>query len=117
MNAPDPPHWSQKVMFGCVSYFLGAIGTVSSPYETRFKTGRTGAINAKVRATKSRRNFGNERIRSTPLDPKLMFWCVSSCLGAFGTILSPYEARFKMGRTVEINAKVRAANSRRNFSQ
>jgi hypothetical protein len=43
------------------------------PYETWCKTGRT---SAKVRATKSRRNFHNERPRSTPLDPKLTFWCV-----------------------------------------
>jgi len=30
--------------------------------------------------------FRNERTRSTPLDPKLMFSCVSQCLGAFGII-------------------------------
>jgi len=30
--------------------------------------------------------FRNERTRSTPLDPKLMFWCVFYYLGAFGTI-------------------------------
>ena len=29
--------------------------------------------------------FRNERTRSTPLDPKLTFWCVSYYLGAFGT--------------------------------
>ena len=29
--------------------------------------------------------FRNERTRSTPLDPKLMFWCVSFYLGAFRT--------------------------------
>ena len=28
--------------------------------------------------------FRNERIRSTPLVPKLMSWCVSQYLGAFG---------------------------------
>ena len=32
------------------------------------------------------RIFGNERTRSTPLDPKLMVWCVSYYLGAFGTV-------------------------------
>ena len=32
------------------------------------------------------RIFRNKRSRSKPLDPKLMFWCVSFCLGAFGTI-------------------------------
>ena len=61
--------------------------------------------------------FCNEGTRSIPLDPKLMFWSVSKCLGAFGTISLLRETRCKPGRTVEINAKVRAAKSRRNFSQ
>ena len=62
-----------KLMFWCVSYYMGAFETVWLPYETRCKTGRT---SAKVRATKSRRTFRNERTRSTPLDPILTFWCV-----------------------------------------
>jgi len=32
-----------------------------------------------------RRNFLHECTQSTPLDPKLTFWCVSYYLGAFGT--------------------------------
>src|SRR6185295_2815168 len=56
----------------------------------------------------------NERTRSTPLDPKLTFWCVSYYLGAFGTVWLPYETRCKTGRT---SAKVRAVRSRQNFSQ
>ena len=43
-----------KLTFSCVSYHLGAFGTVWLPYETKWKTGRT---SAKVRATKSRQNF------------------------------------------------------------
>ena len=43
-----------NLTFWCVSYYLGAFGTVWLPYETRSKTGRT---SANVRATKSRRNF------------------------------------------------------------
>ena len=58
--------------------------------------------------------FRNERTRSTPLDPKLTFWCVSYYLGVFGTIWLPYETRCKTGRT---SAKVRATKSRRNLSQ
>src|SRR6185369_12621832 len=58
--------------------------------------------------------FRNERTGSTPLDPKLMFWCISYYLGAFGTVWMPYETRCKTGRT---SAKVRATKSRRNFSQ
>ena len=30
--------------------------------------------------------FRKEGTRSIPLDPKLLFWWVSECLGAFGTI-------------------------------
>ena len=56
----------------------------------------------------------NERTRSTPLDPKQPFWCVSYYLGAFGTVWLPYETRCKMGQN---SAKVRATKGRRNFSQ
>src|SRR6185437_15493384 len=100
-----------KLTFWCVSYYLGALGTVWLPYETRCKMGRT---SAKVRATKSRWIFRNERTRSTPLDPKLTFWGVSYYLCAFGTVCLPYETRCKTGRT---SAKVRATKSRWNLSQ
>ena len=117
-----------KLKFWCVSYYLGPFWTIWLPYETRCKMSRT---SAKVRATKSLRNFSqrthpihtigpktdvlvrfvlfgcrsfgcltklgakraelvqkfvprsrvrifhNERNRSTPLDPKLMFCCIS----------------------------------------
>ena len=45
-------------------------------------------------------NFRNECTRSTPLDPKLMFWCVSNYLGAFGTAWLPYETRCKRAEQV-----------------
>ena len=98
-------------MFWCVSYYLGAFRTVWLPYETRCKTGRT---SAKVRATKSRRNFSQRTHPILPLDSKLTFWCVSYYLGAFATVWLPYETRCKTGRT---SAKVRATKSHRNFSQ
>ena len=69
-----------KPMIWHVSYYLGAFRTVWLLYETRCKTGRTCA---KVRATKSRRTFRNERTRSTPLDLKLTFWCVFVLFGCF----------------------------------
>jgi hypothetical protein len=155
-----------KLTFWCISYYLGAFRAAWLPYETRCKTGRTSAI---VRARMTRWNFCNERTRSTPLDSKLTFWCVSnylvhpgpfggftklgakraelvqkfvprsrvgifrnertrttpldpkvtfSCVsyyfGAFGTVWLPYETRCTTGRT---SAKVRATKSRRNFSQ
>ena len=57
--------------------------------------------------------FRNERTQSTPLDPKLTFWCVLYYLGAFGTVWLSYETRCRTGRT---NAKVRATKLCRNFS-
>ena len=57
--------------------------------------------------------FRNECTRSTPLDPKLMLWCVSYYLGAFETVWLPYETRYKTGRT---SSKVHATKSHSNFS-
>ena len=55
-----------KLTFWCVSYYLGAFGTVWLPYKTRCKTGRT---SAKVRATKSRRNFSQQTHLKHPIGP------------------------------------------------
>ena len=83
-----------KLMFWCVLYHLGAFGTIWLPYESRCKTGR------KVQKFEPRSRVGifrNERTRPNPLDPKLMFCCVSYYLGAFWTIWLPYETRCKRG--------------------
>src|SRR6185437_11928048 len=58
--------------------------------------------------------FRNDRTRSTLLDPKLVFWCISYYLGAFGTVWLPYETLCKTGRT---SPKVRATRSRQNYSK
>ena len=100
-----------KMTFWCVSYCLGAFGTIWLPYETRCKTCRT---SSKVRATKSSQNFSQQKHPIHPLDPTLTFWCVLYYFGAFGTVWLPYETRCKTGQT---SAKVRASKSRRNFSQ
>ena len=92
-----------KLMFWCVLYYFCALSTVWLRYENRCKIGRT---SAKVRATKSRRNF------SQRTHPNLMFWCVLYYLGALSTVWLRYETRCKIG-----SAKVRATKSRRNFSQ
>ena len=99
-------------MFSSISFHLGTFGTVSLPHKTQSKTGQTGAINAKVRV-----NFRNKRSRSTPLDPKLMFWYVSFRLGAFGTVSLLHKTRCKMGQPGAIKAEVRATKSRQKFSK
>ena len=43
------------------------------------------------------RFFHNERTRSTLLDSKLTFWCVSYYLGVFGIVWLPYEIRGQNG--------------------
>ena len=55
-----------KLTFRSVSYYLGAFGTIWLPYEIRCKTGRT---SAKVRATKSRRNFSQQTHPIHPIGP------------------------------------------------
>src|SRR6185437_1765956 len=98
-------------MFCCVSYHLGAFWTIWWPYESWCKRGQT---SAKVCATKSHWNFHNEHTRSTPLDPKLMFGCISYRLRAFGTDKLPYETR---GKTFQTSAKVHATKLHRIISQ
>src|SRR6185437_10253311 len=55
-----------KLTFWCVSYYLGAFGSVWLPYKTRCKTCRT---SAKVRARKSRRNFSQRMHPIHPIRP------------------------------------------------
>ena len=100
-----------KRMFWCISYRLHAFGTVKLHYETRAKHSK---LVQKFMPRSCIELFRNERTRSTPLDPKLMFWCVLYHFGAFGTIWLPYETRCKTGQT---SAKVCATKSHRNFSQ
>ena len=61
-----PTPLDPKLTFCYVSYSLGAFGTVWLPYGTHCKTGRT---SAKVRATKSRRNFMQQTQPIHPIGP------------------------------------------------
>ena len=97
-----------KLTFWCVSYHLGLSGCLTKPGAKRDELLQKFVPQSRFRI------FLNERTRSTPFDPKLMFWCTLYLLGAFRTVWLPYETRCKMGRT---SAKVRATKSRRNFSQ
>ena len=55
-----------KLTFWCVSYYLGAFGTVWFPYETRCNTCLS---SAKVRVTKSRQNFLQRTHLIHPIGP------------------------------------------------
>ena len=75
-----------KPTFWFVSYYLGAFGTIWLPYETH----ATRAELVQKFVPRSRGGmFRNERTRSTPLDPKMIFWRVSYYLGAFSQRTNP----------------------------
>ena len=99
-----------KLKFCCVSYHLGAFGTIGCL--TKVGAKRAELVQKFVPRSRVER-FRNERTRSTPLEPKLTFLCILYYLGPFGTVWLPYETRCKTGRT---SAKVRDTKSHQNFS-
>ena len=108
-NAPNPPHWTLNLCFGVIRTIWVHFGLFG--FLTKIDAKR--AVLVKKFVPRSRFGiFRNERILSTPLDPNLMFWCLSYYLGAFGTVWLSYESRGKTGRT---SAKVHATKSRRKF--
>ena len=67
--------WVHLVPFGCVTKLGAKRAEVLQKFVPRSRVGI-------VR---------NELTRSTPLDPKLMFNCVSNYFGAFGTVRLRYN--------------------------
>jgi hypothetical protein len=67
-NAPDPLHWTQNSCFR-------AFRSVSLLHESRCKTGRTSAINTKVRKTISRWNFLHRTHPINSVGPKTHVLC------------------------------------------
>ena len=90
--------WVHSGLFGCLTKLGAKQAELVQKFVARSRVGI----------------FRNERTRSVPLDPKLLFWCISCNFGALGTVWLSYETRCKTGRT---GAKVHATKSRRNFSQ
>src|SRR6185312_8356035 len=84
-----------KLMFWCISYYLDL-----RPFGCLTKLGAKRAELVQKFVPGSRIGiFRNECTRSTPLDPKLTFWCLSYYLGEIGTVWLPYETRCKTDRT------------------
>jgi len=75
-----------KLIFWCVSFCLGAFGTVSLLHETRCKWPNLVQLMQEFVPQSLVRISRDRRSRSTQFDPKLMFSCVSLHLGAFGTV-------------------------------
>ena len=96
-------------MFRCVLFGVGA-------FETILVLQKLDAKRAKMVMQKFvPQNFCNECSWSTPLDPKLMFWCIFFRLGAFGIVSLLHKTRSKTRHTVAINAKVSVPKSCQNF--
>ena len=75
-NAPDPPRWALNSCFGASRSVWMHFGLFC--YCTMLDTKRVELVQLmqKLVPWSRIRIFRNERNRSTPLDPKLKFWCV-----------------------------------------
>ena len=101
-NTPDPHNWTLNSCFG--AFFF--IRVHFEPFRNYMKLG---AKHAKLVQLMQKlvqrclvRIFRNERSISSPFFPKLIFWCVSFCLGAFGTISLLHETRCKWANLVQL---------------
>ena len=107
MNAPDPHHWSLN---SCFVLFL-SVRVHFEPF--RYCT-NLGATCAKLVQLMQKfvqrcvvRIFWNERSRSTPLDPKFMFWFVSFRLGALEPFRYCKKLAAKHTKLVQLMQKFR----------
>src|SRR6185295_18222985 len=91
MNGPDPLHWTLN---SCIASFHSVwVHFGLFRYCTKLGAKRVELVQLMQKFLPRSRIgiFRNERTRSTPLDPKLMFWCVSMYLGAFGNVSLLHE--------------------------
>ena len=71
MNTPDPPHWTLNYHFAAFCTIWVHLGL----FGCRTKLGAKRAELVQKFVLRSRIEiFRDESTRSTPLDPKLMFW-------------------------------------------
>ena len=103
-NAPDPPLRIQHSCFCAFHSLWVHLGSFHNCMKLGAIRGELMQLMQKFVTRSHVVIFRNQRTQSTPLDPKLMFWCVLYHFGAFGTIWLLYQSRSK-------------TKSRRNFSQ
>ena len=94
-----------KLFFWCVSFRLGAFGTISLLHETRCKRANLVQLMHEFVPQSLVRISRNQCSRSTQLDPKLMFSCVSFRLGAFGTFMLLHKLDAKLAKLVQLMQK------------
>src|SRR6185295_9625914 len=87
-----------NLMFRCISYYLDAFGIVCCVTTLSSKRAK---LVQKFVPRRRVRIFRKERTRSTPLDSKLMFLCVSHYLDVFGTVWLPTKLGAKRAEVVQ----------------
>ena len=108
---PIRPHWTLSSCFSAfriIWVHWGPFGCITTLSLKRVK------LVQKFVTLSRHRIFRNEHTRSTPMDPKLIFLCVSYYFSALGTIWLARKTWWKMCKT---GAKVRARKSHWTFSQ
>src|SRR6185312_10230649 len=83
MNAPDAHHWTLKSCFGAFLSVWGHLEPLCYCMKLGAKRAKLVQLMQKFVPRCLVRIFCNEHSRSTPLDPELMFGCVSLRSGAF----------------------------------
>ena len=105
-NAPDPHHWT-------LNSFFGAFLSVWVHLELFLYCMKLGAKWANL--VQLMQEFVPQSLirisRNGQLDPKLMFSCVSFCLGAFGTIMLLHKHDAKRAKLVQLMQNVHATMS------
>ena len=93
-NVPNPPHWTLNSCFGAFCTILvhlrpfGCLAKLEAKHSELLQ---------KFVPQSHVGIFHKESTRSTPWDPKLMFWCISYHLDPFGTVRLPYETQVQNG--------------------
>ena len=76
-NAPNPPHWTLNSCFGELHSVWMHLGSFRNCRKLDAKQCELVQLMHKLVPRSHVEIFCNERTQSTPLDPKLMFWCVA----------------------------------------
>ena len=85
-NAPNPPHWTINSCFGALHSVWVHLGSFRNSMKLDAKQGELVQLMQKFVPQSHVGIFCNEHTQSAPLDPKLMFWCVTKCWDVFGII-------------------------------
>ena len=76
-NTPNPLHWTLNSCFGVLHSVWVHLGSFRNYMKLDAKQGELVQLMQKFLPRSRVGIFLYERTQSTPLDPKLMFWCVA----------------------------------------